>query len=161
VLVTPTAPLPWNQFARIVLNGLANPVLGRGLTDTSGNLLSGEGNGIAGGPYITTFCVGTGISYLDASGKPIHLSLTGGGLIQMFSSVSGDPQGVTLIGTVPRKSVLELRAGKGGARFTYMPSIQGTGGVKIRYRPPSAFKSFTVIPTMPARLNRASVRRLR
>ncbi len=161
VMVTPTAPLPWNQFARIVLNGLANPVLGRGLTDTSGNLLSGQGNGIAGDPYIASFCVGTGFSYLDASGKPIRLGLTGGGLIQVFSSVSGDPQSVTLIGTVPRKSVLDLHAGKGGGRYTYMPPIQGTAGVKIRYRPPSAFRSYPVIPTTPARLNRASVRRLR
>ncbi|MFO0890714.1 MAG: Calx-beta domain-containing protein, partial [Isosphaeraceae bacterium] len=140
IAVIPSSPLPWNQSARIVLNELASPILGRGLADTSGNLLSGAGNGVAGGPYVATFCAGTQFTYPDSRGKRISLNLTGGGVCVVFRSISGDPQSVALVGATPRKSVLKLHAGTGGGRTTSMPPIQGAAGVRIVYKPPAAFK---------------------
>ena len=55
VTVIPSAPLPFGGFYRIVLDALASPLLNRGLTDTSGNLLSGRGNGVAGSAFVATF----------------------------------------------------------------------------------------------------------
>ncbi|MGA7499297.1 MAG: Calx-beta domain-containing protein [Isosphaeraceae bacterium] len=54
VTVIPSTPLPLNRLERITINGLANPLLGRGLIDTSGNLLSGQ-SGVPGSPFIATF----------------------------------------------------------------------------------------------------------
>ena len=47
-----------NRFERITIDGLANPLLGRGLINTSGVLLSGLSNGVPGSPFIATFGVG-------------------------------------------------------------------------------------------------------
>lgn len=40
---------------RLVVNGLASSTLNRGVADTSGNLLSGRGDGVPGSPYTTEF----------------------------------------------------------------------------------------------------------
>gem|GEM_PF-1449174 len=58
VTVIPSKPLPLNRFERITIDGLANPLLGRGLVDMSGNLLSGS-NGVPGSPFIATFIAQT------------------------------------------------------------------------------------------------------
>ncbi len=42
-------------LARLVVNGLASSTLNRGVADTSGNLLSGRGDGAPGGAYTTDF----------------------------------------------------------------------------------------------------------
>src|SRR5208283_4934517 len=106
VTVIPSTPLPLNHFERITIDGLANPLLGRGLIDTSGNLLSGQSNGVPGSPFIATFGVGSSLTYTDGLGKTVELSLTGGGLIEMFRTAAGDAQSVSLLGVVPKKSVL-------------------------------------------------------
>jgi hypothetical protein len=59
VTVIPSTPLPLNRFERITINGLANPLLGRGLINTSGVLLSGLSNGVPGSPFIATFIART------------------------------------------------------------------------------------------------------
>jgi len=59
VTVIPSTPLPLNRFERITIDGLANPLLGRGLINTSGVLLSGLSNGVPGSPYIATFIART------------------------------------------------------------------------------------------------------
>jgi hypothetical protein len=146
VALVPTTPLPFNTFFRIVVNGLANPLLKRGLSDTSGNLLAGS-NGIAGSPFIATFGVGPQLTYMDSLGKTVNLALTGGGLIEMFRALNGDVQTVSLIGAVPHKSVLTLRANNAGGRSTYLPPIQGAAGVRFKYRTPaSVFKSSPIVP---------------
>ena len=55
ITVIPSTPLPLNRLERITLNGLANPLLGRGLISTSGVLLSGLNNGVPGSPFVATF----------------------------------------------------------------------------------------------------------
>ena len=141
VTVIPSTPLPLNRFERITINGLANPLLGRGLTNTSGVLLSGLSNGVPGNPFVATFGLGSSLTYADSTGKIVSLSLTGGGLIEMFRTPVGDAQTVILEGAVPHKSVLTLQANKAGGRTTYMPPIQGAAGVRFRYKPQaSAFR---------------------
>ena len=142
VTVIPSSPLPLNRFKRITIDGLANPLLGRGLINTSGVLLSGLSNGVPGSPFIATFGVGSSLAYTDSLGKTVQLGLTGGGLIEMFRTPVGDVQSVSLVGAVPRKSVLTFQANSAGGRTTYMPPIQGAAGVQYRYRTPaSAFRS--------------------
>jgi hypothetical protein len=161
VAVIPSSPLPLNQFERITINGLANPILGRGLTDTSGNLLSGQSNGVAGSPFITTFIASSSLSYTDSLGKTVHLSLTGGGLIEMFRAPSGEVQTVSLMGAVPHKTVLTLQANGAGGRTTYLPPIQGAAGVRFRYKtPPIVFRSSPMPPAvLTPRVKKVAIRR--
>jgi hypothetical protein len=144
--VIPSTPLPLNHFERITIDGLANPLLGRGLIDTSGNLLSGLSNGVPGSPFIATFGVGSSLAYTDSTGKTVQLSLTGAGMIEMFRTPVGDAQSVSLVGTVPRKSVLTFQANSAGGRTTYMPPIQGAAGVRFRYRTPAGVFRSTPLP---------------
>ncbi len=162
ILLVPAYPLPYGRFARIILNGLANPLLNRGLTSASGVLLSGLSNGVPGAPYVATFGVGSGLAYTDSAGKAVQLSLSGGGLIEMFRMPAGDPQTVMLAGTVPGKSVLTFQANAAGGKTTYMPPIQNAAGVKFRYRTPaSVFRSTVAPPPAPSRAVRAVVVRRR
>ncbi|MGC8638550.1 MAG: beta strand repeat-containing protein [Isosphaeraceae bacterium] len=147
VALVPATPLPFNAFERITINALANPLLGRGLTSTTGVLLSGLGNGVPGSPYVTNFGVGTSLTYADSSGKTVYLSLTKGGLIEVFRAPNGDVQSMTLVGAIPRRSILNLHANNAGGRYTYFPPVQGATGVKFRYRtPPIVFRSTPVAP---------------
>jgi len=151
VTVIPSSPVPMGVFARITIDALASPLLNRGLTDTSGNLLSGQANGVAGSPFIATFAAGTQLAYSDNNGKAVSLSMTGGGLIEIFRSPAGNPQSVSLVGAVPRRSVLTLTAGRGGPAYTIMPPIRGAAGVRFRYRPgPTAFRAPGYKPKSPA-----------
>ena len=161
VTVIPSTPLPLNHFERITIDGLANPLLGRGLIDTSGNLLSGLSNGVPGSPFIATFGVGSSLAYSDSLGKTVQLSLTGGGLIEMFRTPVGDAQSVVLVGTVPHKSVLTLQANKAGGSTTYMPPIQGAAGVRFRYKPQASVFRSTPLPLIAKapRVKTAAVKR--
>jgi len=53
---------------------------------------------------------------------------------------------VSLVGAVPRKSVLTLQANGAGGRTTYMPPIQGAAGVRFRYRTPAGVFRSTPLP---------------
>ncbi len=161
VTVIPSTPLPLNHFERITIDGLANPLLGRGLIDTSGTLLTGQTNGVPGSPFIATFGVGSSLAYTDGAGKVVQLSLTGGGAIEMFRTPVGDPQSVSLLGVVPRKSVLTFQANSAGGRTTYMPPIEGAAGVRFRYRTPASVFRSTPLPLIaPAsRVKAAAVQR--
>jgi hypothetical protein len=162
VTLIPAAPLPYNAFERITIDALANPLLGRGLTSTSGVLLSGLSNGIPGSPFVTTFGLGTSLTYADGLGKTVYVSLAGGGLIEMFRTPSGDVQSTTLVGAIPRKSVLTLHANSAGGRYTYFPPIQGAAGVRFRYRtPPIVFQSKPVVLAKAAPKAKPVARRTR
>ena len=161
ITVIPSTPLPLNRFERITLNGLANPLLNRGLVSTSGVLLSGLSNGVAGSPFVATFGVGSALAYTDSSGKVVQLSLTGGGVIEMLRTPTGNPQSVTLLGTVPGKSVLTFQANSAGARTTYMPPIQNSAGVRLRYKTPASVFRSTPQPlvTKKATVKKAAVQK--
>ena len=131
VTVTPVTPLPYDGFYRIVINALATTLLNRGIVDLSGNLLSGQGNGVAGSPFVSTFGAGPQLNYTDSLGKTVNLSLTGGGVIEVFRAASGDVQSVSLVGTVARKSVLSLRANKAGGNEHVPAPHSGRGGCAL------------------------------
>ncbi|WP_165232189.1 Calx-beta domain-containing protein [Aquisphaera insulae] len=135
VTLVPATPFPTGTFIQIVIDGMANPLLNRGITDTSGTLLSGAGNGVPGGAFVTTFAVGPNLTYTDSTGVRVNLNLTKGGTIEAFRSATGDVQSITLLGTTPRKSILTLTASRRGRGITYLPPIQGAAGVRLRYRP--------------------------
>ena len=98
-------------------------------------------------PLCPPSCAGPQLNYTDSLGKTVNLSLTGGGVIEVFRAASGDVQSVSLVGTVARKSVLSLRANKAGGTSTYLPPIQGSAGVRFRYRTPAnVFRSSPVLP---------------
>ena len=140
VTLIPSSPLPANRFYRVTLNELANPLLGRGITDLAGNLLLGH-NGVPSSPYVLTFATGTQLTYADSLGKTITLRLSGGGQMHMFQTVHGDVQSLTLVNTIPRKTTLLFHANNAGGRYTYLPPIQGSSGVRFRYRtPPFVFR---------------------
>ena len=145
--VIPASPLPFGTFAQITLDGLGTPLLNRGLADTSGNLLAGQ-SGAPGSPYVTTFGVGTQLHYADSQGKSVSLSLSKGGYVEIFRGPTGDVQSASLIGAVPRKSVLTLAASGGNASTTYMPPFQNAAGVKFLYKPSAA--AFRSQPQLPA-----------
>jgi hypothetical protein len=160
VTLAPTSPLPYNTFFRIVVDPLTDPILGRGITDLSGNLLSGRSNGVAGGSFVMTFGAGSQLTYTDSLGKTVYLSLSGGGMIQMFRAANGDVQNATLIGTVPHKSVLSLHANSAGGKYTYLPPIQRASGVKFRYRtPPIVFKPTPIVAISLTTRGKAAVKR--
>ena len=147
VTVIPKSPLPLGTFVQIALDGLATPLLNRGLADTSGNLLAGQ-SGVPGSPYVVTFGVGTQLHYADSRGKSVSLSLSGGGEVEIFRGPTGDVQSASLIGAVPRRSVLTLTASGGNASTTYLPPFQNASGVTFRYKPSAA--AFRKQPQLPA-----------
>ncbi|MGO9600207.1 MAG: Calx-beta domain-containing protein [Isosphaeraceae bacterium] len=147
VTVIPKSPLPLGTFVQITLDGLATPLLNRGLADTSGNLLAGQ-SGVPGSPYVVTFGVGTQLHYADSHGKSVSLSLSGGGEVEIFRGPTGDVLSASLIGTVPRRSVLTLTASGGNASTTYLPPFQNASGVTFRYKPSAA--AFRSQPQQPA-----------
>ena len=160
VTVIPSSPLPLNRFERITINGLATQLLGRGLINTSGVLLSGLSNGVPGGPFVATFGVGSSLFYTDSTGKTVTLNLTGGGLIEIDRTPGGDPQSVSLLGAIPGKSVLTFQANNAGGRTTYMPPIQDAAGVRLRYKTPASVFRSTPLPLVRPRSARpASGRR--
>ena len=116
VTVIPSTPLPLNHFERITLDGLANPLLGRGLINTSGVLLSGLSNGVPGSPFVATFGVGSSLAYTDSTGKIVNLSLTGGGLIEMYRTPAGDAQSVSFWGSFHARACLTFQANNAGGR---------------------------------------------
>ena len=159
VTLIPAAPLPLGTFERVTIDALANTLLGRGITSTTGVLLAGLGNGVPGGAYVTTFGVGPSLTYSDSTGKTVYLALTGGGVIEVFRAPSGDVQSISLVGTKPKKSVLSLHANSAGARYTYFPPVQGAAGVRFRYRtPPIVFSPVPLASIKPAVKAKASAK---
>jgi hypothetical protein len=147
VTLTPGAPLRLNTFYRIAIDGLSNPLLNNGLTDTSGNLLAGSG-GSPGSPYVATFGVGTKLSYTDTSGNRVKLDLTHGGLMKMLRLPSGAVEELQLIGTVARKSTLtgSVSRTRGSTGRTVLPPIVGAAGTRVRLKnPPFVFERTSAI----------------
>jgi hypothetical protein len=143
VTLTPSAPLPPNEFYRITIDGLASPLLHNGLTDLAGNQLAGS-NGAPGTPEVVTFGVGGKLVYTDSGRNVVTLQLGKGGVIEMFRAPDGDPETLSLIGTVPGKSTLAgtVKRTPGSTGRTKLPAISGAAGTRIKLKsPPFEFAS--------------------
>jgi hypothetical protein len=136
-ILVPVRPLPFNVVYQIVLNQNANPLLGTGLTDTAGNLLDGDANGLAGGAYVARFAQGNNVRYTDASGNLVTLSLNRG-LLDLRLAGNGAVESLQLESTTPRKSALSgtvRRLFPGSNGHTILPAISGARGVTILLNP--------------------------
>ena len=125
VALTPSQPLPANQFFRLGINGGTSG----GVEDVGDNVLAGDGT-TPGTSYAAMLARGTSLKYFTPTGDQVSLKITGGGIIDDLLSGSG--QGVTLsvVGAVPHRTVLSgtVRKVRGGTGRAYLGStIWGLG----------------------------------
>ncbi len=93
VTLVPSQPVALNAFYGLVING-SNA---SGLTDTSGNLLSGDGSGAAGRDYVSLVGFGNALSYYDANNDRVNLVASGVEL-EVVRNLSGNAYDVQLYG---------------------------------------------------------------
>jgi len=132
VVLTPALPLQLNMFYRLVVNG--NPSNTAGVTDSGGNLLDGDANGVNGGVYVALFGVGNRFVYLDRNGDRVTLRLSRGGLMELQRAADGEARQLRLLSPVARRSVLNgsVKGMKGGDGRTSIGTLSGQAGVKLR-----------------------------
>jgi len=137
VTLTPSSPLPLNDFWQITVNSNASPLLNNGLTNLAGTQLLGS-SGAPGTPYFVTFAAGSKLAYTDSSGNAVSLQLKKGGLMEMFRAPSGAVQELELVGTIAGKSALSgsVRRVAGSSGRTLLPPISGAAGVRIQLKTP-------------------------
>jgi uncharacterized repeat protein (TIGR01451 family) len=124
VILVPFAPLPGNHFYRIIANGNAAGAL----MDTSGNTLSGDSG--VGSNYDIVYGQGTKLTYNDAQQNVVTLNLSGGGILGVYLTPTGEASLVTLYNTVPHSSKLTgsvKKLNKHGSGHTYIGAINGFG----------------------------------
>jgi hypothetical protein len=137
-VLTLASPLPFGVFYVGAFDVGAVAGSGRGLTDLSGVLLNGSGQG-AGTPYVFSFGEGTGLTYVDHAADTVSLWLTGPGLIAVVRNASGDAQSVRVLGPTPGVTALNgavRRPPAGSTAPVTIPTITGASGVAINLRPP-------------------------
>jgi uncharacterized repeat protein (TIGR01451 family) len=139
VLITPGQALGAGVFYELAINGSAQT----GIDDVFGNVLNSNGNtGQPASNYVATFARGSNLSYTDSGGNGVNLRLTGGGVIDMFRSGSGDAQVVRLVGVLPGVSTLNGSVRKlapNSTGVTTLGSLEGLGtfgAVRSRLRTP-------------------------
>jgi hypothetical protein len=133
VLLTPVSPLPLKLYNRLIING--TPSATAGVTDTRGNLLVGDTNGLAPGPFIAVFGVSNRFAYTDRDGNIVALQLKKG-LMELVRGADGEALQLRLDGTIPRRSVLSghIKPSRTGNGTTLIPRIVGAAGVKLRLK---------------------------
>jgi hypothetical protein len=148
VALTPSQPLPANQFFRLWINGSA----GAGVEDVGQNTLAGDGS-TTGTSYTAMLARGTSLKYFTPSGDQVSLKITGGGILDDLLSGSG--QGITLsvVGAVPHRTVLsgtvrKLRGGNGRAYLgTTIWGLGKFGDVRVKlFTPPFLISQYPFSP---------------
>ena len=76
VALTPSQPLPANQFFHLGINGGTSG----GVEDVGDNVLAGDGT-TAGTSYTAMLARGTSLKYFTPAGDQVSLKITGGGII--------------------------------------------------------------------------------
>jgi hypothetical protein len=130
-LKPPTRRLKLNQFIRVSALGTG------GVTDSIGTALDGDANNAPGGNFVRSLGIGTTLSYTDASGDIVSLTLKRGGLVEISLPSTGDPT-ARLTGTVAGSSRLTGSVKKprsGGDGQTSLASIAGSAGVNLNDLP--------------------------
>jgi hypothetical protein len=125
VALTPSRPLPDNQFFRLSINGAAPG----GVMDVGDHRLSGSGS-TPGTSYAAMFGQGTNLSYDTQAGDLVKLRITGGGFLDDLLSGSGRGLRLSVVGEVPHHTVLSgsVRNARGGVGSAYLgPTIWGLG----------------------------------
>ena len=130
------APVPNGEFVAVGVNG--NP---GGLTDLAGNLVDGDGDGVAGGSFSTTLSRSNRVEYIDADGDRVILATFGGGGIEVFRNADGSANVVRIVDPVPfrtilRGRVIRARSGDGRATIGRIEGIDPFGRVRSALRTP-------------------------
>ncbi|MGC8639135.1 MAG: Calx-beta domain-containing protein [Isosphaeraceae bacterium] len=152
VALTPSQPLPANQFFHLWING-ATP---GGVEDVGRNMLAGDGS-TPSTLYTAMLARGTNLKYDTPVGDQVSLKLTGGGVIDDLLSGTGQGVKLTVVGEVPHRSVLsgsvrKVRGGTGRAYLGYtIWGLGNFGDVRVRmYSPPFQIGLYPFSPGSPA-----------
>jgi hypothetical protein len=118
VTLVPSQPVVLNAFYGLMING-SNA---SGVTDVSGNLLSGDGSGVAGRNYNALIGFGNNLNYYDANNDVVHLA-TAGIEMEVVRNFSGNAYELQLFGNTGHAAISGAVAG--GA--TSIAEIDGLG----------------------------------
>ena len=125
VTIYPTHSLSANKFYRVVLNG----TVGNVLTDTSGNILAGNGV-TAGTNYDVQYSQGSNIVYNDAQGNQVTIKISGGGTLGVVRGANGNATTVDIYNPVAHKTRVSgfvKKLSKYASGYTYIGTISGFG----------------------------------
>lgn len=124
VILVPSQPLAQNAFYGLMINGST----GTGLTDLSGNVLDGDGDGAAGGYYAAYVGIGNHLNYVDSGGNVVSLASVGSTML-VTRSFSGDPYSLEVLGAVPGHASLAASVHRVGSSsgVTGIGEISGLG----------------------------------
>ncbi|HEU5117425.1 MAG TPA: Calx-beta domain-containing protein, partial [Isosphaeraceae bacterium] len=126
VTIVPAAPLTTPGFYTLVINADAN-----GLHDYHGTILDGNNDGLAGGNFVESFARGTSLAYGDATGNLVSLSLSRGGLLEMFRDASGNATRLNILPPVSGRSTLFGNVQKVGASATGTTNLGVVTGLSL------------------------------
>jgi hypothetical protein len=107
-----------NAFYGLIING-SNA---HGVTDISGNLLAGDGSGLAGRDYDALIGFGSSLTYFDAANNLVNLA-TAGVEMEVVRNFSGNAYDVQLYGNTGHA----VLAGSVRGRATSIAEIDGLG----------------------------------
>ena len=119
VLLTPSIPLPGNEFFRVTVVG-STP---GGVSDRAGNPLNSVAGTTPGSDFVINEARGTNLFYADQNGTRVSLKLSGPGVLDVNQSTTGQIERLQVVGGVPGKTVI---AGSSSGRTT-IGSILGLG----------------------------------
>ena len=117
VTLIPKKSLASGLFFEVMVDGTS----GHGVSDTTGRLIDGNGDGQPGGDYVALFARGKALTYRDRDGDVVSVTLRGGGVLELSQRADGTIQQLRVVGAVPGRSVLSgrvVRSGKGDGRTT-------------------------------------------
>ena len=125
VTLVPASPLPSNQYDQVQVVGTG----ATGICDLAGNLLSGNGSGVAGSNYLASFAQGTRLQYVDSTGNRVTLRLKGSGYLEQVRDSSGEGILLNIVGMVPRQTTLtgQIKVRKRSSGQTDLGTITGLG----------------------------------
>ncbi|QDV38166.1 Calx-beta domain-containing protein [Tautonia plasticadhaerens] len=162
VALSLASAVPQGEFLTVAVNGLAG-----GLTDASGSLLDGDGDGVAGGNFSTSLVRASGrFSYRDTDGDLITYAATGGGVVEVTRGAPGTGDVVRVLDAVPGRTVLRgqvvrQRGGDGLALIRRLEGIDPFGRVRSALRTPPFVDLSQIAPAAVDAILASQARRTR
>jgi hypothetical protein len=149
VTITSVVPLAIGKSYGIAVNGTT----GTALRDLAGNLLSGNGSGVAGSDYDSFVAVGTNLTYIDANGNTVNLKLSGGGFMILTRFANGQANQLQVVGAVAHKSALtgsvqKTKKIKGSTTINRITGLGKFGDVRSSLTTPGFY--VLTQPTVPS-----------
>jgi hypothetical protein len=161
VALSLASAVPGGEFLTVVINGQPG-----GLLDLSGNLIDGDGDGLAGGNFSTSLVRASRLSYRDSDGDLITYAATGGGIVEVKRGAPGTGDVVRILDAVPGRTVLRgqvvrQRGGDGIALIRRIEGIDPFGRVRSALRTPPFIDLSQVAPAAVDAILAAQARRPR